>query len=163
MKTLMDAPETSPLAMVNVEDIGLFYVQVGFYDEETLFGNQNGVKQFFTFKLTRNSQLQVPCLGGQKGFNVHDDLALTISNYIVSSSDSFYVKNFVRFLVCLEVNFANLIIKLNIYIRLNKFFFAKVNDSNFKNLRELKDLYDQMTTIIGDKNVLKGLEKYGQR
>jgi len=35
----MDAPETSPLAMVNVEDIGLFYVQVGFYDEETLFGN----------------------------------------------------------------------------------------------------------------------------
>jgi len=56
-----------------------------------------------------------------------------------------------------------LIIKLNIYIRLNKFFFAKVNDSNFKNLRELKDLYDQMTTIIGDKNVLKGLEKYGQR
>lgn len=68
-----------------------------------------------------------------------------------------------RFLVCLEVNFANLIIKLNIYIRLNKFFFAKVNDSNFKNLRELKDLYDQMTTIIGDKNVLKGLEKYGQR
>jgi hypothetical protein len=33
MKTLMDAPETSPLAMVNVEDIGLFYVQVlAFFD-----------------------------------------------------------------------------------------------------------------------------------
>ena len=28
MKTLMDAPETSPLAMVNMDDIGLFYLQL---------------------------------------------------------------------------------------------------------------------------------------
>ena len=31
MKTLMDAPETSPLAMVNMEDIGLFYIQLTRY------------------------------------------------------------------------------------------------------------------------------------
>lgn len=36
MKTLMDAPETSPLAMVNVEDIGLFYVQVIFSNASSL-------------------------------------------------------------------------------------------------------------------------------
>jgi hypothetical protein len=28
LKTLMDAPETSPLALVNMEDIGLFYIQL---------------------------------------------------------------------------------------------------------------------------------------
>lgn len=31
MRTLIDAPETSPLAMVNLEDIGLFYIQLTRY------------------------------------------------------------------------------------------------------------------------------------
>ena len=28
MKTLIEAPETSPLAKVNLEDIGFFYIQL---------------------------------------------------------------------------------------------------------------------------------------
>jgi hypothetical protein len=39
----------------------------------------------------------------------------------------------------------------------------KISATNYNQLRELKELYTQMTESITDKFVLKSLEKYGAR
>ena len=115
MKTLMDAPETSKLAMYKFEDVGLFYIQ-----------------------LTRPDQLEQPCSMLNDMSNVNDGLAFIISNFVISTPESFYIRNFLKFLLKLQIS-----------------------TTNFTQLRELKQLYTQMVYSLKNKLVLKSQKKFG--
>ena len=111
----MDAPETSKLAMYKFEDVGLFYIQ-----------------------LTRPDQLEQPCSMLNDMSNVNDGLAFIISNFVISTPESFYIRNFIKFLLKLQIS-----------------------TTNFTQLRELKQLYTQMVYSLKNKLVLKSQKKFG--
>ncbi len=79
LKTLMNAPPTSPLAEVDIEDVGLFIIQ-----------------------LTREDFLQVRDSAAVT--NVHDSLAFTLANEIISEPDSIHTKSLIKLLNNLTVS-----------------------------------------------------------
>lgn len=112
MKTLFNAPPTSPLAEIDVEDLGNFFVQ-----------------------LTREDFLQVRASDGP---NVHDTMAYSLSNEIISTPDSFYTKSLIKILLSLQLT-------TNDYVK----------------LKELKKLQEEMMEVVSDKLCLKNIDKFG--
>ena len=77
LRTLMNAPPTSPLIRVDIEDVGLFVIQ-----------------------LTREDFLQTrDC----EGTSVHDSIAFSLCNEIISSPDSGYTRSLIKLLNNLTV------------------------------------------------------------
>lgn len=112
MKTIFDAPITSPLSEIDAEDVALFLIQ-----------------------LTREDFLQSP---DSQGPNVHDSLAFSLANEILSTPENRKNKLFVKLLLSLQLS---------------------AND--FVKLRELRMLNDQMLEAVTDRNFIKSLQKFG--
>merc|ERR1719167_811820 len=95
LKTLFDAPATSPLTDVDIDDVGAFYVQ-----------------------LTRADILQQPSklnrdedgdIASDIGASVHDAMAYTLCNQILEAPDSFHVKTLIRLLLILQITMNNFV------------------------------------------------------
>ncbi|TRY70433.1 hypothetical protein TCAL_09294 [Tigriopus californicus] len=112
LKTLFNAPPTSPLGEIDIEDVGLFFLQ-----------------------LTREDFLQVR--GEGQGPNVHDSMAFSLSNEILSMPDAYCNKILLKLLVNLQVS-----------------------TTDFVKLRELKQLCDEMQEEIKEKALLRVLERF---
>lgn len=79
MRTLIDAPPHSPLCRINLETVGMFYLD-----------------------LTRPDYLQGP--NNESDVNIHDSLAFTLLNECISDPDCFYIKCFTKFLLHLQLS-----------------------------------------------------------
>ena len=112
LKTILDAPLTSPVCEIDAEDVGLFLVN-----------------------LTREDFLQNQ---DSQGPNVHDSLAFSIANEVLSYPDSRKNKLYVKLLLSLQLS---------------------AND--FVKLKELRKLNDQMIEVVLDRLVNKNLQKFG--
>ena len=82
LKTLFDAPPNSPLGSIDIEDVGLFFIQ-----------------------LTREDFLQVR--DSQATTNVHDTMAFSLANTILTNPDSFCTKIQLKLLTNLQVHISN--------------------------------------------------------
>ena len=108
----MNAPPTSPLIRVDIEDVGLFIIQLTRED----------------FLQTRDSE----------GTSVHDSMAFTLCNQIISSPDSGFTKSLIKLLNNLTLT-----------------------QTDFVKLRELKRLQEQMAAVVKEKLSLRALDKFG--
>ena len=79
LKTLMSAPVTSPLTEVDLEDVGLFLIQLT-------------SRGFLQSKDQTNLE------------NCHDSIAYSICNHIIAEPMSFHVKQFIKFLNSLQIS-----------------------------------------------------------
>lgn len=113
LKTLFDAPPNSPLGSIDIEDVGLFFTQ-----------------------LTREDFLQVR--DSEATTNVHDTMAISLANCILSNPDAFYNKILLKLLTSLQIS-----------------------SSDFVKLRQIKELQEQMVEAISDKAHLRTLARYG--
>merc|ERR1740123_1922770 len=83
MKILFDAPVTSPLAEIDVEDVGMFFVH-----------------------LTREDMLQ--SYGKEKNnANIHDSLAVVVCHQVLSAPDGYQTKVLVKILTSLVLTHNN--------------------------------------------------------
>ena len=80
LKTLSSAPVTSPLNEVDLEDVGLFLIQL----------TDRGFLQ------NKENQLEYD--------NCHDSIAYAICNFIISDPDHFHVKTFIKLLNSLRIS-----------------------------------------------------------
>eukprot|EP00095_Tigriopus_kingsejongensis_P007922 maker-scaffold1210_size55525-snap-gene-0.20 protein:Tk07922 transcript:maker-scaffold1210_size55525-snap-gene-0.20-mRNA-1 annotation:"hypothetical protein CAPTEDRAFT_225765" len=112
LKTLFNAPPTSPLGEIDLEDVGMFFLQ-----------------------LTREDFLQVR--GDGQGSCVHDAMAFSLANEILSSPDAYCNKILVKLMVNLQIS-----------------------TSDFVKLRELKQLSQEMLNDIKDKIILRTIERF---
>jgi len=120
MRILFDAPVTSPLAEIDTEDVGMFFVHL---TREDLLQSFEGVK---------------PSLEGESTVtSVHDTLAASVCNEILSAPDSLQTKVLVKILSNLQIT-----------------------HNNFVGLRELKVLSEQLLKHVKDKLCRKSLEKF---
>ena len=97
LKTLFDAPTTSPLTDVDIDDVGAFYVQLTRAD---ILQQSN--------KVNRDEDGDIAT---DIGASVHDAMAYTLCNQILESPDSFHVKTLIRLLLVLQIT-ANNFVKL---------------------------------------------------
>merc|ERR1712223_2013899 len=95
LKTLFDAPATSPLTDVDIDDVGAFYVQLTSSD---ILQQPN--------KLNKDENGDI---GSDIGASVHDAMAYTLCNQILESPDSFHVKTLIRLLLILQITVNNFV------------------------------------------------------
>lgn len=86
LKTLFEAPATSPLMEVDVEDVGLFLIQL--------------TSQDFLQKSHGHEEVADPT-------NVHDAMAYSVCSHIISTPDSFHVKTLLKLLLSLQITTNN--------------------------------------------------------
>ena len=95
LKTLFDAPATSPLMEVDVEDVGMFYLSLTsgamLQQPKNRDGDENGD------------------IASDIGASVHDAMAYTLCNQIIASPDSFHVKTLIRLLLNLQITANNFV------------------------------------------------------
>jgi len=90
MKVLFDAPHTSPLADIDTEDVGMFLVHLCRED------------------MLQSYQPSRPAVEGEITVSsVHDTLAFTVCNEILSAPDSFQTKVLVKLLTNLQITSNN--------------------------------------------------------
>ena len=82
LNTLFEAPVSSPLSEVDIEDVGTFYIQLTRSD---LLQNQSGEENH------------------NCGLSAHDAMAYTLCNQILQCPDSFYVKVLIKLLTMLYI------------------------------------------------------------
>ncbi len=85
LKTLFDAPVTSPLNEVDIEDVGQFMIQLtsqGFLQQANHENNEND---------------------NVDDTNTHDSMAMAICSYIIANSESYHVKTLLKLLLHLQV------------------------------------------------------------
>ena len=97
LKTLFDAPTTSPLIDVDIEDVGAFFIQLTRAD--ILQHNPNRVGEANNGAEEREDK----DIASDIGASVHDSMAYTICNQIIGSPDSFHVKTLIKLLLSLQV------------------------------------------------------------
>jgi len=95
MKVLFDAPVTSPLAEIDTEDVGMFFVHLT--REDMLQSFDPNVKETNILESSTTT--------------VHDSLAMAVCNEILSAPDSFQTKVLIKILTSLVLthnNYVNL-------------------------------------------------------
>ena len=134
LKTLFDAPATSPLTEVDVDDVGAFFLQLTRADilQQTNKMNMAG-------GLNRGDN-ENGDIATDIGASVHDAMAYTLCNQILDSPDSFHVKTLIRLLLNLQITIVN-----------------------FVKLKELKLFHTHMMQAVRDKLCLRSLERFGMR
>ena len=95
MKILFDAPVTSPLADIDTEDVGMFFVHLTREDTLQSFKDTAGKKVVAELESTNTS--------------VHDSLAFAVCNEILSSPDSFQTKVLIKILTSLQLTSNNFV------------------------------------------------------
>ena len=91
MKVLFDAPVTSPLAEIDCEDVGMFFVHL----------TREDMLQSYTGK--------APMEGESSVTSVHDSLAAAVCNEILSSPDSMQTKTLIKILSSLQITHNNFV------------------------------------------------------
>jgi len=94
MKILFDAPVTSPISEIDVEDVGMFFVHLT--REDMLQSHDPATKSNIIESSTTS---------------IHDSLAMAVCNEILSAPDSFQTKVLIKILTNLQLtwnNFVNL-------------------------------------------------------
>ena len=90
MKVLFDAPVTSPLAEIDTEDVGMFFVHLTRED------------------LLQNYEPRTAALEGESTVSsVHDTLAMAVCNEILSSPDSIQTRTLIKILSSLQITHNN--------------------------------------------------------
>jgi condensin complex subunit 3 len=95
MKILFDAPVTSPLAEIDTEDVGMFFVHLTREDTLQSYKDNAGKKVLTEIESTNTS--------------VHDSLAFAVCNEILSSPDSFQTKVLIKILTSLQLTSNNFV------------------------------------------------------
>ena len=124
MKILFDAPVTSPLAEIDIEDVGMFFVHLT---------REDMLQSFDKDKATAN-------ILESSSTSVHDSLAISVCNQVLSAPDGYQTKVLVKILT-------NLVLTHN----------------NFVHLRELKVLSESLIGSIKEKSVIRSVEKFDKQ
>merc|ERR1719282_410993 len=124
MKILFDAPVTSPLAEIDVEDVGMFFVHLT---------REDMLQSFDKDKVSLN-------IVESSTTSIHDSLAISVCNQILSAPDGYQTKVLVKILT-------NLVLTHN----------------NFVHLRELKVLSESLIGNIKERSVIRSLEKFDKQ
>ena len=95
MKILFDAPVTSPLADIDTEDVGMFFVHLTREDTLQSFKDTQSKKAVAEVESTNTA--------------VHDSLAFAVCNEILSSPDSFQTKVLIKILTSLQLTNNNFV------------------------------------------------------
>ena len=101
LKTLFDAPPTSPLTDVDIEDVGAFFIQLTRADilQQTYKKGSGSSRED-----NENGDI-----ASDIGAAVHDAMAYTLCNQILASPDSFQVKTLIRLLLNLQITSDNFV------------------------------------------------------
>merc|ERR1719186_1654536 len=91
MKVLFDAPVTSPLAEIDTEDVGMFFVHL----------TREDMLQTFDANAKETNMLE------SSTTTVHDSLAMAVCNEILSAPDSFQTKVLIKILSSLVLTHNN--------------------------------------------------------
>merc|ERR1719362_1456673 len=94
MRVLFDAPITSPLNEIDVEDVGMFFVHL----------TREDLLQSYQGRSSANLEGESTVSG------VHDELAFAVCNEILSSPDSMQTKILVKILSSLQVTTNNFVV-----------------------------------------------------
>merc|ERR1719282_1520502 len=124
MKILFDAPVTSPLAEIDIEDVGMFFVHLT---------REDMLQSFDKDKVSLN-------IVESSTTSIHDSLAISVCNQILSAPDGYQTKVLVKILT-------NLVLTHN----------------NFVHLRELKVLSESLIGNIKERSVIRSLEKFDKQ
>ena len=116
MKILFDAPVTSPLAEIDTEDVGMFYVHLTREDMLQSFDPDKKCSSILESSTT----------------SVHDSMAMTVCNEILSTPDSFHTKVLIKILTSLALT-----------------------HNNYVNLKELKVLSELLLTGVKDRTYIR--------
>ena len=117
LKILFNAPVTSPLVEVDVEDVGMFFVHLTRVD---MLQNYD------------NSKSQEPNLLESSTTTIHDNLAMSLSNQILSDPGNFHTKVLVKILCSLVIT-----------------------HNNYVHLKELKVLSESLLKSIKERSCLR--------
>lgn len=91
MKVIFDAPVTSPLAEIDTEDVGMFFVHL----------TREDMLQSYDASKKDNNILE------SSTTSVHDSLAMAVCNEILSAPDSFQTKVLIKILTSLQLTHNN--------------------------------------------------------
>lgn len=116
MKILFDAPVTSPLAEIDTEDVGMFFVHLTREDMLQSFDPDKKCSSILESSTT----------------SVHDSMAMTVCNEILSTPDSFHTKVLIKILTSLALT-----------------------HNNYVNLKELKVLSELLLTGVKDRTYIR--------
>merc|ERR1719232_2132705 len=124
MKILFDAPVTSPLAEIDVEDVGMFFVHLT---------REDMLQSFDKDKVSLN-------IVESSTTSIHDSLAVSVCNQVLSAPDGYQTKVLVKILTSLVLT-----------------------HNNFVHLRELKVLSESLIGNIKEKAIIRSLEKFDKQ
>ena len=124
MKILFDAPVTSPLAEIDVEDVGMFFVHLTREDMLQTFDKEKQSKNILESSTT----------------SIHDSLAISVCNQVLSCPDGYQTKVLIKILT-------NLVLTHN----------------NFVHIRELKVLSESLLSTIKERSVIRSVEKFDKQ
>jgi len=124
MKILFDAPVTSPLAEIDIEDVGMFFVHLTREDMLQSFDKEKQTANILESSTT----------------SIHDSLAVSVCNQVLSAPDGYQTKVLVKILT-------NLVLTHN----------------NYVHLRELKVMSETLIKNIKEKSVIRSLEKFDKQ
>ena len=93
MKILFDAPVTSPLAEIDVEDVGMFFVHLTREDMLQSFGKEKNNANILESSTT----------------SIHDSLAISVCNQVLSAPDGYQTKVLIKILTSLVLTHNNFV------------------------------------------------------
>merc|ERR1719225_587452 len=120
MKILFDAPVTSPLAEIDIEDVGMFFVHL---TREDMLQSYDKDKASTVMESTTTT--------------VHDSLAVSVCNQILSAPDGYQTKVLIKILTNLSLT-----------------------SNNYVHLKSLKVMSETLITSVKEKSCVKSLEKF---
>ena len=123
MKILFDAPITSPLSEIDTEDVGMFFVHLT--REDMLQSYDPDKKSTFLESSTTS---------------IHDSMAMSVCNEILSSPNSYQTKSLIKVLTNLALT-----------------------HNNFVHLKELKVLSELMLQNVKERSCVRSLEKFNKQ
>merc|ERR1712218_570639 len=123
MKILFDAPVTSPLAEIDIEDVGMFFVHL---TREDMLQSYDKDKANTVMESTTTT--------------VHDSLAVSVCNQILSAPDGYQTKVLIKILTNLALT-----------------------SNNYVHLKSLKVMSETLITSVKEKSCVKSLEKFDKQ
>ena len=123
MKILFDAPVTSPLAEIDIEDVGMFFVHL---TREDMLQSYDKDKTNTALESTTTT--------------VHDSLAVSVCNQILSAPDGYQTKVLIKILTNLALT-----------------------SNNYVHLKSLKVMSETLITSVKEKSCVKSLEKFDKQ
>ena len=123
MKILFDAPVTSPLAEIDIEDVGMFFVHLT---------REDMLQSYDKDKATNSAE--------STSTSVHDSLAFSVCNQILSAPDGYQTKVLIKILTNLGLT-----------------------TNNFVHLKSLKVMSETLIKSVKEKSCVKSLEKFDKQ